>query len=313
MLRPSDERGFTTDVRSILAVVVGASIISACGTKAERVGRESKGAKTTGRLRVGAVSFLNTKPLVYRLGELAPEIDLRFDLPSRLADDLSSGQLDIALIPSIEYLGDPAYTIVSDACIGCRGPVLSVKLLSRRPMHEIRTLALDAGSRASSILARVLLHERYGLRPHLESLAVGADVADCTADAVLLIGDRAIHWPSEAYVESWDLGDQWYQWSELPFVFAMWVARAGTDLAGLDWALGQARDAGVAHLEEIARKEAVAVGLSVQRTITYLRDNLHFYFGASEKSGLDLYYRLAAKLGMAPVEANMRFYDCRAS
>jgi len=274
---------------------------------------DSTAAKTAGRLRVGAVSFLNTKPLVYRLGELAPEIDLRLDLPSRLADDLSSGQLDVALIPSIEYLADPTYTIVSDACIGCCGPVLSVKLLSRRPMHEIRSLALDAGSRTSSVLARILLHERYDLRPRLESLAVGTELADCTADAVLLIGDRAIHLPSDSYVECWDLGDQWYRWSGLPFVFALWVARAETDLAGLDRALGEARDAGVTHLEDIAREEAVAVGLSVQGTVGYLRDNLRFYFGTPEKHGLELYYQLAAKLGMAPAEANMRFDDCRAS
>jgi len=274
---------------------------------------DSTAAKTAGRLRVGAVSFLNTKPLVYRLGELAPEIDLRLDLPSRLADDLSSGQLDVALIPSIEYLADPTYTIVSDACIGCCGPVLSVKLLSRRPMHEIRSLALDAGSRTSSVLARILLHERYDLRPRLESLAVGTELADCTADAVLLIGDRAIHLPSDSYVECWDFGDQWYRWSGLPFVFALWVARAETDLAGLDRALGEARDAGVTHLEDIAREEAVAVGLSVQGTVGYLRDNLRFYFGTPEKHGLELYYQLAAKLGMAPAEANMRFDDCRAS
>lgn len=273
---------------------------------------DSTAAKKPDRLRVGAVSYLNTKPLVYRLGELAPEIDLRFDLPSRLADDLASGQLDVALIPSIECLADPTYTIVSDACIGCCGPVLSVKLLSHKPMREIRSLALDAGSRASSVLARLLLHEHYGLRPRLESLAFGVDLADCTADAVLVIGDRAIHLPFDSYVECWDLGEQWYRWSGLPFVFAVWVARAETDLVGLDQALGDARDAGVTHFEEIAREEAPAVGLCVERTVSYLRDNLRFHFDTAEKQGLELYYQLAAKLGMAPAEANMRLHDCRA-
>ena len=107
-------------------------------------------ADTGKRLRVGAVSYLNTKPLVYRLGEVAPRIDLSFDVPSRLADGLSAGRFDVALIPSIEYISDSSYVIVSDACIACRGPVLSVKLLARRPMCEIGTLALDAGSRSSS-------------------------------------------------------------------------------------------------------------------------------------------------------------------
>src|SRR5262245_47306094 len=109
------------------------------------------------KLRVGAVHYLNTKPLVYGLAELAPNVELVYDVPSRLADRLARRTLDVALIPSIEFFADPGYTIVSDACIACRGPVLSVKLFSRRPLVEIRTLALDEGSRTSIALARILL------------------------------------------------------------------------------------------------------------------------------------------------------------
>ena len=100
-------------------------------------------------MRIGAVSYLNTKPLIYRLAELAPQHELVLDLPSRLADDLAAGRLDVALIPSVEFFHNPSYTVVSDACIACRGPVRSVKLFSRVPLPEIRTLALDEGSRTS--------------------------------------------------------------------------------------------------------------------------------------------------------------------
>jgi chorismate dehydratase len=99
---------------------------------------------------------------------LAVDADLMFDLPSRLADRLAKGDLDIALIPSIEFFQNPSYTIVSDACIACRGPVLSVKLFSRVPFEKIITLALDEGSRTSVALVRTLLRERYGLSPQLE-------------------------------------------------------------------------------------------------------------------------------------------------
>src|SRR6476620_1833766 len=101
-------------------------------------------------LNVGAVSYLNTKPLVFQLPDLAPQANLTFDYPSRLADQLTAGQLDVALIPAVEYFRGRDYSIVSDACIGCRGPVLSVKLFSRVPMDQIRTLALDEGSRTSA-------------------------------------------------------------------------------------------------------------------------------------------------------------------
>ena len=252
------------------------------------------------KTRIGAVSYLNTKPLVYGLERLLPDADVIFDLPSRLADQLAGGELDVALIPSIEFFQNPAYAIVSDACIGCRGPVLSVKLLGRKPLDQIQSLALDEGSRTSVALARILLQERFGLAPRLERLPIGATIADTTADAILLIGDRAIHLPPDAFVETWDLGEEWQRWAELPFVFAMWVARPGFDATGVATALAAARDLGLEHLEEIARAEAVAVDLSPVECLAYLRDNLYFYLGPRERRGLELFRTHAEKLGLIP-------------
>jgi chorismate dehydratase len=98
------------------------------------------------------------------------------------------------------------------------------------------------------------------------------------------------------------LGDQWCRWSELPFVFALWVARPGVDLSGLDEILGQTRDAGVAHLEQIAQTEAAGVGLSPSQTLSYLRDNLYFYFHCRERRGMELFFELAAQLETLPAE-----------
>lgn len=261
--------------------------------------------------RVGAVSYLNTKPLVYGLSRFAPRCEIVYDLPSRLADDLAAGRLDVALIPSVEFFSDPSYTIVSDACIGCRGPVLSVKLLSRVEPARIRTLSLDEGSRTSAALVRVLLKERFDIEPELSSLPIGRRAEQTNTDAVLLIGDRAMQAPREGFVEQWDLGDQWCRWSELPFVFAMWTARSDAQLDGLDLALRQARDEGVAHLDEIASSEAAAVGLTRQQCLDYLRDNLYFYLGPREQRGLELFYRHARGLGLAPHELELRFDDCK--
>lgn len=260
--------------------------------------RESVG--SVPRLRLGAVSYLNTKPLVFGLAERAPQIEIVYDVPSRLADDLRAGRLDVALIPSIEYARNPSFIQVSDACIGCRGPVLSVKLFGRKRLAAIRSLALDEGSRTSVLLAQILLWERYGLRPRLSRLSLASGPEDTAADAVLLIGDRAIHPPRSGFVECWDLGDQWCRWSELPFVFALWVARPGADLSGLDEILSRTRDAGVAQLEQIARAEAPGVGLSPDQTLGYLRDNLHFYFHHRERRGMELFFELAAKLEAQP-------------
>jgi chorismate dehydratase len=263
------------------------------------------------RLRVGAVSYLNTKPLIHQLDRFAPRARLVLDLPSRLADDLADGRIDVALIPSIELFQDPTYTIVSDACIACRGPVLSVKLFSRVPAAEIRTLALDEGSRTSVALVRILLWHRFGLQPRLESLSIGDSMDDAATDAVMLIGDRAIHSPAGEFTEVWDLGDEWYRWTGLPFVFAMWTARAGARLDGIEVALGEARDSGMANLERIAAEESAQLGLTAAECLAYLRDNLHFVYGEDERRGLRLFYQYAAEMNLAPTGVDLGFDHCQ--
>jgi chorismate dehydratase len=255
---------------------------------------------TARKLRVGAVSYLNTKPLIWQFDHFAPRAELVLDYPSRLADALASGTLDVALIPSIEFFHDPSYVIVSDACIACRGPVMSVKLFSRVPVEQIRCLALDEGSRTSVALVQILLNERFGLRPQLQALPLGSAPQESLADAVLLIGDRAMRPPAGSFAAVWDLGEEWNLWSGLPFVFAMWVARAGVDLCGLDEALAECRDAGLEHLPEIAAKEAAPLGLTERECVAYLRDNLYFRLGPREQQGLALFYRRASQLGLAP-------------
>lgn len=264
-------------------------------------------------LRVGAVSYLNTKPLIADLERLAPGIELVLDLPSRLADDLSAGRLDVALIPSVEAFRDPTYVVVSDACIGCRGPVRSVKLLSRRPMAEIRTLALDEGSRTSIALSRILLDVRHGVRPRLSSLPLGRPAEEAGTDAALVIGDRAMGPAPAEFPFVWDLGDVWCRWAELPFVFAMWTARPGVDLGELPRALSAARDVGLSRLEEIAAHEAPRVGLTPDDCLTYLRDHLHFRLGARERQGLELFRRLAAERGLVPPDPSVVARESSAS
>ena len=265
------------------------------------------------RLRVGAVSYLNTRPLVYGLAESAPQIELLFDLPSRLADGLAAGKYDVALIPVVEFLRDPQSSIVWYACLACGGPVLSVKLLSRKPIDQIQTLALDEGSRTSAALVQILLERRHGIRPQLLPLPITAEVASTPADAILLIGDRAIHPPAGPYAEVWDLGDEWCRWSERPMVFALWASRPGVDLRGLDAILAEARDRGLANLESIARTEAAAVALTPRECLSYLRDNLYFFLGPRELEGLRLYHQEAARLGFAPRGEGLSFHDYQAA
>jgi chorismate dehydratase len=254
--------------------------------------------------RTGAVQYLNTKPLVHGLGGMG--VDVVYDLPSRLADRLAAGSLDVALIPSIELFRGDHYGIVSDACIACRGPVMSVKLFFRTSPQRVCRLAVDEGSRTSAALARVLLAERFGVTPDVEVLPIGSGLADTTADAILLIGDRAIESNSGALARGgsfqlvWDLGDEWCRWTGLPFVFAVWAARRDFDAGRTAPLLAAARNSGKANLAAIAAAEAATHSLTVPQCLSYLRDNLHYDLGGRECESLAVFYRHAAALSLAP-------------
>jgi chorismate dehydratase len=257
--------------------------------------------------RIGAVQYLNTKPLVHGLAGRGFEVV--YDLPSRLADRLARRELDVALIPSIELFRGEGYRVVSDACIGCRGAVMSVKLYFRTPPEKVATLAVDEGSRTSATLAKILLAERFDVQPTVETLALGAGLADTAADAVLLIGDRAIGPQRGAFQLVWDLGDEWVRWQRLPFVFAVWAAHPGVSqaiLGEIESLLSATRDAGRSNLAAIASAEAAAHGLTVPQCLGYLRDNLHYDLGPLEREALAVFYGHAAALDLAPAGLDIR-------
>jgi chorismate dehydratase len=173
-----------------------------------------------------------------------------------------------------------------------------VRLLSRVPTRKIKRLALDEGSRTSAAMVRVLLSEMHGLSPKTIPLAIDQTPEAVDADAILLIGDRAMHPERGVYEEIWDLGDRWCRWTELPFVFAMWVARPGVNTDGLAEILEQSRDEGQQSLEQIAAREAATHGLTNEDLHRYFAENLHFQLGSREKAGLQAFQQKAATLGL---------------
>ena len=261
-------------------------------------------------IRVGAVSYLNAKPLYYRLEEFAPDIRLMMDVPSRLADRLASDDLDVALIPSVEYLRGAAsgYEILPGFAIAARGAVRSVKLFSRVPVERIQRLALDIGSRTSLALVRVWLDAAHGLRPPvLEALPLGVPPLESTADAVLVIGDRAMKVPDAAFHTVVDLAEAWNGLTGLPFVFALWVARAGVELGDLPEALERSRAEGLAHAADLAAEHGPGLGLDVAACYDYLTKVLSYDLGDREVAGLQRFAAMAARLGLAPEGVDLVF------
>src|SRR6266851_5614626 len=226
-------------------------------------------------IRVGAVNYLNTKPLIYELPLLAPEAELILDVPSRLADQLREGRLDVDLISVSEYFRAGSYSILPNIAIASRGPVLSVTLFSRVPWQEIRRVALDEGSRTSAVLAQILLRKRYAVRPEILALAIDQSADDVDADAVLLIGDRAMRACLPGFAHAFDLGQEWHDWTSLPFVYAVWAVRPGARLGPVLAALQEARRRGCARVGKIAHREAPHLGLDAGFCRRYLANIIH--------------------------------------
>ena len=267
-----------------------------------------------GAIRVGAVSYLNAKPLYYRLQERAAGVELSMDLPSRLAARLASGDLDVALIPSVEYLrgASRGYEILPGFAIAARGAVRSVKLFSRVPLDRIDRLALDEGSRTSQALTRVWLDAAHGVRPsRIEPLPMGVSALESTADAVLVIGDRAMKVPDAPFFAVVDLAEAWNALTGLPFVFALWVARPGLDLGDLPAVLDRCRADGLAHAADLASTFGPKLGLDFDACFEYLTRVLSYDLGEPEVAGLRRFAAMAADLGLAPQGVDLVFHRRR--
>ena len=265
-------------------------------------------------IRVGAVSYLNAKPLYHRLEERSGDVRLSMDLPSRLASRLASGDLDVALIPSVEYLrgASTGYEILPGFAIAARGAVRSVKLFSRVPFDRVDRLALDEGSRTSQALTLVWLDAAHGVRPsRIEPLPMGVSALESTADAVLVIGDRAMKVPDSPFHSVVDLAEAWNALTGLPFVFALWVARPGLDLGDLPDVLDRCRSDGLAHAADLASTYGPRLGIDFDACLEYLTRVLSYDLGEPEIAGLRRFARMAADLELAPQGVDLVFHRRR--
>jgi len=262
-----------------------------------------------GAVRIGAVGYLNARPLTWALDRSPDRWQVRYDLPSVCARLLYDGEVDLGLVPSIEYLRSEEYRFVPGVGIGSRGAVASVALFTRRPLHEIRHIALDTSSRTSVTLIRVLCQYKYRIAP--EFVPHGPDLAAMVRDydAGLLIGDPALEAdPTTLGVGKIDLGAEWTAMTGLPFVYAAWTGRAdgiGADTVRL---LQDAQAEGVQSYPGIAAEYGKGDAAATERALVYLRDNMRYGLGPDEEKGLQLFLDYAADLGLAPRKRRLEFF-----
>lgn len=240
------------------------------------------------RLRVCAVSFLNTCPLVWGLQEQSSNgiFDLSFEIPSVCADRLADGSADIGLVPVIEARRQ-GLEFVPGIGIACDGPVRTILLVSHVPAPDIRTVAVDSSSRTSVALTELILRERFGVSPTMAAQAPKLDEMLASADAALVIGDPALRFhPDELPYHVYDLGQEWKWLTGLPMVFAVWAARPGILTAEIGEALLASYLAGKEHMEEIIARESVARGFDAELVRQYLTHYIHFELTAACEVGM---------------------------
>ena len=242
-----------------------------------------------------AVSYLNTVPLVWGMqhGPQRQQVDLSFSIPSECARDVENGTAEVGLVPVAE-IARQGLEIVPPVGIVCKGAVRSILLFSRVPWPNVRTLAADVSSRTSVELARVILRERFGVKPeiHREEPVLARMLSH--ADSALVIGDPALRLcPAELGYEWLDLGLEWYALTGLPFVFAAWAGKPGIASAQLTEIMTNSYLFGHSHLEDIIESEYARREVTKEMARSYLTRSIHFSIGHDEQQGLDVFLELA--------------------
>jgi chorismate dehydratase len=274
--------------------------------------------KTQSQFRIGSVSYLNAKPLIFGL-ENQKDLSLILDVPSKLLPGLRDQRFDIALLPVIDYQRLEGLKIVPSGGIGCDGPTLTVRLFSAVPLDKIATLHADTDSHTSLILAQVLLHKLHGVRPRMvnfdarERVSVptpsappqeASDLSHAWPESVLLIGDKVItdHPPDARYQHQLDLGEAWYELTGLPFVYAVWMCRdadvASPDIVSAAALLDRQRRRNAVRLDWIIEKRASEARWPLDQARRYLGQLLRFDVGEREREAVQLFLGEAAALGL---------------
>ncbi len=269
------------------------------------------------RLRISAISYLNTAPLMWDFehGSVGRNFEISYTLPSACARALADGAADIGIIPAAAYTQIPGLQILPDVAIASRRAVRSILLVSRVPIERVRTVALDTSSMTSVALTKVLFEKWLGGGRTFTPMAPDVEEMLAACDAGLVIGDPALQIDRSRYM-TLDLAEEWIRFTGKPFVFAFWAVR-GAALREADPSLDvaaifrESRDHGLepASLDVIQREWAPRIGISESDVRSYLTENIHYQLDAECMEGLKLFYKCAAESGALPAAPELRFTE----
>jgi chorismate dehydratase len=265
------------------------------------------------RLRVSAISFLNTAPLMWGFDheDLRQQFEVHYTLPAACAQAVRMGVADIGIIPVIAYQTIPDLAIIPGVSIAAKGPVRSILLISKKPIAEVKTVAADSSSRTSVALCRVLMRKWFGGQRVFTAMAPNLPTMLAEADAALIIGDPALTIDRSQY-KCYDLAEEWTNHTGKPFVFAFWAVRKAA-LEGVKLDLPRifqtSRDHGLEpeNVEKLAREWAPRVGISEASVKSYLTENIDYSLGNEQVEGMKLFFDYAVETGVIPAVKPFEF------
>jgi chorismate dehydratase len=252
--------------------------------------------------RLAASSYLNSAPLIWSFihGSQKGTVNLADPVPARCAQLLQEGAVEAALIPVIEYQRIPDISLIPDVCVGSKGKVRSVVLVTRlQDLKQVRSVALDESSRTSATLMKIIFLEFLGIEPKWATSAPNVELMLKDNDAALIIGDPAMTFARDD-LRVIDMAGLWREYTGLGFVFAVWAARdvALSRVAQVDFAA--ARDEGLERLEEILSHYETEIPLPRKDLKDYLTDDITFHIDEPMRRGMQLYFELAFKHQLIP-------------
>ena len=252
-------------------------------------------------LRIGSVPYLNVKPLVdwFHSEECQEDVEIVYAVPSKLAQMLREGALDVANCSIFEAFQTPHIELIPNISISAYGPVKSVRLFCQKPMEEIRTVALDTSSLTSVALTKILLSERFHLSPAYVHAAPDLYAMLEQYDAALLIGDLKL-FDLHAGTMVYDLGKGWHDLTGLPFVYAAWLAREDRATPEMTRILTTAKAWGLSRLDALAHKWAERMDLSLERCQGYLLHVMNYDLTPEQQQGLRLYQQKCLEHHLTP-------------
>ena len=263
------------------------------------------------RIRVSFIEFLNSVPLGWTFldGPHGEEFDLRLALPSECADHLATKEADVGLIPAIEYQRIPGLRILPDLSISSCREARTVLFATRVPLDQVKSIALDTSSRTSVVLLRIIL-ERFLGRQNLQYHAHEPEPERMLSrfDGALIIGNPAFRVARDRFFVH-DLAGEWYRFTGLPFVFALWAVREGIDLGDKAGLFALSRNAGLRSVSAIAEVYSRKLGLSKDIISSYLLDNLDYSLDEVHLRALEEFFGHARELGVISTVKPIRFYE----